>query len=86
MSEAVIVAIIGGAVTVIGGLVMWWLRQLDKRYDAQQSAIASQQARIEKLEHRDKLSWLYIRRLIDHAYRHGAVPLPEPPAGWLDDE
>lgn len=40
--------------------------------------------RIRRLEHRDRLSWLYIRALIDHAYRHNAVPLPEPPEGWLD--
>ncbi|GAA3947752.1 hypothetical protein [Microbacterium soli] len=79
MTEGIIVAIIGGAVTIVGGLVMWWLRQLSQE-------IAAQKTRIEKLEHRDKLSWLYIRRLIDHAYRHGAVPLPEPPAGWLEDE
>lgn len=86
MTEGVIIAIVGGVLTIIGGLVMWWLRQLDKRFDAQQAEIASQKTRIEKLETRDKLSWLYIRRLIDHAYRHGAVPLPEPPTGWLDDE
>ena len=41
--------------------------------------------RLRKLEHRDRLSWLYIRSLIDHAYRHGATPLPEPPDGWLDE-
>ena len=41
--------------------------------------------RIVKLEHRDRLSWLYIRSLIDHAYRYNATPLPEPPEGWLED-
>lgn len=41
--------------------------------------------RIVKLEHRDRLSWLYIRSLIDHAYRFAATPLPEPPEGWLED-
>ena len=42
--------------------------------------------RIRRLERRDRLSWLYIRSLIDHAYRHApGVPLPEPPDGWLDE-
>lgn len=86
MPEGVIIAIIGGAITILGGLIMWWLRQLDKRFDTQQAEISAQKVRIEKLERRDKLSWIYIRRLIDHAYRHNAVPLPEPPTGWLDDD
>lgn len=44
-------------------------------------------ARLRRLERRDRLSWLYIRSLIDHAYRHApGVPLPEPPDGWLDED
>ena len=66
---AVIVAVIGLGGTVLG-IVLTWLGTLNKR--------------LRKLENRDRLSWLYIRSLIDHAYRHGAVPLPEPPDGWLD--
>lgn len=42
--------------------------------------------RIAKLERRDRLSWLYIRSLIDHAYRHNALPLPEPPEGWNEGD
>ena len=45
--------------------------------------LAKLNARVDALEHRDRLSWLYIRSLIDHAYRHNAVPLPDPPEGWL---
>ncbi|WP_260405923.1 hypothetical protein [Microbacterium sp. G2-8] len=41
-------------------------------------------ARLEALERRHRLSGLYIRSLIDHAYRNNAVPLPDPPDGWLD--
>ncbi|HWL59284.1 MAG TPA: hypothetical protein VNQ48_00165 [Microbacteriaceae bacterium] len=42
--------------------------------------------RVVKLEHRGRLDWLYIRRLIDHGYKHApTVPLPEPPEGWLED-
>lgn len=41
--------------------------------------------RLQRLERRDRLSWIYIRSLIDHAYKNGAVPLPEPPDGWLDE-
>ena len=41
--------------------------------------------RLRRLENRDRLSWIYIRSLIDHAYKHApSVPLPEPPDGWLD--
>lgn len=48
--------------------------------------IARVSGRVRQLERRDRLSWLYIRRLIDHSYRHGAIPLPDPPEGWDEDE
>ena len=67
----VIVAIITLGGTILGVVV---------------GALTRMNARLKRLEHRDKLSWLYIRALIDHAYRHApGVPLPEPPDGWLDD-
>ncbi len=74
MNEALIVALIAlaGAVTVpMLALVVAQLTRLNTR--------------LHKLEHRDRLSWLYIRTLIDHAYKHNAVPLPEPPPGWLEE-
>lgn len=66
---AIITAVIALGGTILG-VVLTWLGTLNKR--------------LRKLEVRDRLSWLYIRSLIDHAYRHGATPLPEPPDGWLD--
>lgn len=74
MPESILVAIIavvGGILTTIIGIVIAQISRLN--------------GRLRRLEHRDRLSWLYIRRLIDHAYRHNAVPLPEPPDGWLED-
>lgn len=74
MTETVTVAIIasaGGVLTAALGVVIGVLTKLNSR--------------LRRWEHRDRLSWLYIRSLIDHAYRHGAVPLPEPPEGWLED-
>ncbi len=74
MPEPITVAFItvaGGVLTFIVGLVIAQLTRLN--------------ARLRRLEHRDRLSWLYIRSLIDNAYRHNALPLPEPPAGWLDE-
>lgn len=68
---AIIVAVLSLCGTVLA-VVLTWLGGLNKR--------------LRKLERRDRLSWIYIRSLIDHAYRHGAVPLPEPPDGWLEDE
>lgn len=69
---AVIVAVIASGGTVIG-VVLTWLNGLNRR--------------LRKLERRDRLSWIYIRSLLDHAYRHApGVPLPEPPEGWLEDE
>ncbi len=68
-------AVVTGIIAVGGsliGLVTAWLATLGKR--------------LRRLEHRDRVSWLYIRSLIDHAYRHGATPIPEPPPGWLDDD
>jgi predicted MFS family arabinose efflux permease len=48
--------------------------------------LVSTRRRIGRLERRNRLSWLYIRSLIDHAYRHQATPLPSPPEGWGDDD
>lgn len=69
----ILVAIIAMGSTVLG-LIVAWLVRLGQRLRA--------------LEHRDRLSWLYIRSLINHAYRYSdtvANPLPEPPEGWLEE-
>ncbi len=75
MSEGLAIALIGAAVALGGaglGIITAQLARLNRR--------------IVKLEHRDRLSWLYIRKLIDHGYKHApSVPLPEPPEGWLED-
>lgn len=68
---AIIVAALGVGGTILT-MVLAWLGGLNKR--------------LRNLEHRDRLSWLYIRSLIAHAYLHApGVPLPEPPDGWLED-
>lgn len=75
MTESVTVALItsaGGVLTAVVGVVIMQLTRVN--------------GRLRRLEHRDRLSWLYIRKLIDHAYRHNAVPLPEPPEGWLEND
>lgn len=67
-----ILAAMVAAAGVAATLLMTWLSGLNRR--------------LRRLENRDRLSWLYIRSLIDHAYRHApGVPLPEPPDGWLED-
>lgn len=67
----IIVAIIGLGSTVIGILTS---NQKDFR------------RRLKALERRDRLSWLYIKALIDHGHRYSSQPLPEPPEGWLDED
>lgn len=74
--SAIIAAIIGVGGTGLAALLAWLVR-----INMRSSQLL---ARIEQLERRDRLSWLYIRSLIDHAYRHNAVPLPDPPEGWND--
>lgn len=74
MSEAVLIALISLAGTVTLGVLGWIVAELVRMNN-----------RLRRAEHRDRLSWIYIRSLIDHAYRHNAIPLPEPPPGWLDD-
>ena len=74
MTESTIVALIGA----LGLLLTAGLGYLV-------AAVVRLNRRLRKLEHRDRLSWLYIRILINHAYVHNAVPLPDPPPGWLDD-
>ncbi|WP_308491009.1 hypothetical protein [Microbacterium terrisoli] len=76
----ILAAVATGVLALVAGIVLWWLRQIDKKSDAQQR-------RIEKLEQRDRLGWLYIQRLIiSHTTNAPGVPLPPPPAGWLDDD
>jgi hypothetical protein len=80
MTDA-IVAVVG---TLIVALLAF-LTALAARSAARQTQL---EHRIKALEQRDRHSWLYIRSLIDYAYRHSDTmkyPLPEPPAGWLDD-
>lgn len=75
MSEGLAIALLG----VLGSLLVAALGYVV-------AALTRLNRRLRHLERRDRLSWLYIRSLIDHAYRHNALPLPEPPDGWLDDD
>jgi hypothetical protein len=79
------VALVG----VIGAIIVALLAALT----ALQARGAARQTQLENrlkvLERRDRRSWLYIRSLIEYAYRHSDTmkyPLPEPPHGWLDEE
>jgi len=74
MTEQTIIALVG----LLGLLLTAGLGYLV-------AAMVRLNRRLRKLEHRDRLSWLYIRILINHAYVHNATPLPDPPPGWLDD-
>ena len=77
MSDAVTTAVIG-AVALLGGVGLTYIT----------AQLVRLNQRIQKLEHRDRLSWLYIKALIDHAYRYTDIvnhPLPEPPEGWLEE-
>jgi hypothetical protein len=40
--------------------------------------------RITRLEHRERLWWMYTRSLLDHIYRGLGPPPPEPPEGLFD--
>lgn len=71
MSEAIVVAILATVTTLTTAGIL--------------PVVVSTRRRMSRLERRDRLSWLYVRSLIDHAYRHGAVPLPEPPIGWAEE-
>lgn len=84
MTEGMAIAALGIVGTVIVAL-LGFLTALQARSAARQTQL---EQRIKALEKRDKRSWLYIRSLIDYAYRHTDTtrfPLPEPPSGWLDD-
>lgn len=84
MSEGVVIALVGGIGAIIVALLAA-LTALQARSATRQTQL---EHRIKALEQRDRRSWLYIRSLIDYAYRHSDTmkyPLPEPPAGWLDD-
>ena len=74
MTEQTIIALI----TLVGAIILAGLGYLV-------AAMIRLNRRLRKLEHRDRLSWLYIRVLINHAYVHNALPLPDPPPGWLED-
>lgn len=83
---AIILGILGLLGTLVGGIFAW-LQGLNKRTAALRAAnekrASDMEARIQKLELRERLSWLYIRSLIDSHYRNApGVPLPAPPEGW----
>lgn len=84
---AVVIGAVAAALLAgVGGLVLWWLRQIDKRYDELQVTINEQKIRIVKLEGRDRASYLFIQRLIISHTKHApGIPLPDPPTGWLED-
>jgi hypothetical protein len=80
-------AVAAGIITILGSIVIWWLRQLEKRSDTQEARIAAQDARIQKLEARDRKSWIYIQSLILFAHTHApGIRLPDPPDGWMEDD
>jgi hypothetical protein len=80
-------AVAAGILTILGSIVIWWLRQLEERSDTQEARIVAQDARIQKLEARDRKSWIYIQSLILFAHTHApGIRLPDPPAGWMDDD
>lgn len=72
MSDTLAVALLAALTAILTGVVL--------------PVVVSTRRRMGRLERRDRLSWLYIRALIDHAYRHGATPLPSPPEGWDDED
>ena len=74
MTEQTIIALIGAIIAIILAGIGYLV-----------AAMVRLNRRLRKLEHRDRLSWLYIRVLINHAYVHNALPLPDPPPGWLED-
>ena len=83
----VLAAGVTGVLLILGSVIAWWLRRQDKRSDELQAQIGKQQARIEKLEARDRLGWIYIQRLImSHTKNAPGVALPDPPDGYLDYE
>lgn len=87
------VAIIAAALGFLGVVftaVFAWLGVLSKRATdtraANEARTRELEQRIAKLERRERLSWIYIRSLIDSHYRHApGVPLPQPPEGWNED-
>lgn len=84
MTEGVLIAIFG----IVGSLIVALLAFLTALMARSSARQAQLEQRIKALEQRDRRSWLYIRSLIDYAYRHTDTtrfPLPEPPEGWLDD-
>ena len=74
MSEGVAIAsltLLGTVLLAVLGYIVALLIRLNRR--------------IHRLESRDRKSWLYIKKLIDHIYRKGAGPIPDPPEGWEED-
>lgn len=75
MTDTLAVAIVGALIAVVTAAIVPLLVSLNRR--------------TRHLERQNRLAWLYIKRLIDHAYRYSdttANPLPQPPEGWLDDD
>lgn len=71
LTEQVQVSLIASTATVltaaVGGVSLW---------------VGRISGEVRRLTQRDRLNWLYIKRLIDHIYKAKATPLPDPPPGW----
>lgn len=78
---SLLVAIIGGVVTLAGTIVA--LRAA--RRARQESRQERLEARLARSERDNRLLWLWCRQLVDHIYQRAAPPPPPAPAGLFED-
>lgn len=87
LTEPVILAIIGLA----GIAITAWLTYLGvkaghdrARQDSDRQRVAAVEARLETTEKQNIGLWAYCRALIDHIYKGGGAPPPDPPHTIMD--
>ena len=80
LTEAVVIAAIGAAGLVITG----FLTYLGVKVKSDRDRVTAMEARLGKTERLNVGLWAYCRALIDHIYRTGGGPPPDPPTTIQD--
>lgn len=78
MSETVVVAIVGSAGVVLGGIIQAVASAVRDKLEAYRLA--------QQMQNDNALLWQWNRELVDHIYRRAPPPPPGPPDGLFNHD
>lgn len=80
LTEGVVIAVVGTAGLVITG----FLTYLGVKVKSDRDRVTAMEARLGKTERLNVGLWAYCRALINHIYKSGSGPPPDPPTNVQD--